>query len=84
MAGRILFRCGSTDLLQTLDTAVNKPFKVYLRDFMDACIGDKGDRGEDVDSRSVSDERVVPTHVIAEAWEASCRDTEEYVHQHYY
>ena len=55
-----------TGLLQPFDTAVYRPFKVYL-DFMNAYIGDKENRGEDVDSWSVSDKRIMATHVIAEA-----------------
>ena len=36
-----------TGLLQPLDTAVNRPIKVYLRDFM---VEDKENLREDVDS----------------------------------
>ena len=39
-----------TGLLQPLDPAVNKPFKVYLRDFMNAYVEGKEHRGEGVDS----------------------------------
>ena len=56
-----------TGLLQPLDTAVYRPLEVCLLDFMDAYIGDKENRGEDVDPWSVSDKRIMATHVVAEA-----------------
>jgi hypothetical protein len=71
---------GCTGLLQPLDTAVNKPFKNYLRHFTDQYIDEEEEkRGCDIDQWSVSDKRVMTTQVVARAWEAFCRDNQEMI-----
>jgi hypothetical protein len=53
---------GYTGLLQPLDTAVNKPFKNYLRDFTDQYIDEAQEkRGCDIDQWSVSDKSLPQT-----------------------
>lgn len=71
---------GCTGLLQPLDTAVNKPFKGYLREFTDQYIDEQEEKlGCEVESWSVSDKRVMTTHVVARAWEAFCKEKRELI-----
>ena len=57
---------GCTSLLQPLDTAVNKPFKDWLREATEEYT-DKIPEDEVV-KWTVSDRRVMTTHVVAAAW----------------
>lgn len=57
---------GCTSLLQPLDTAVNKPFKDWLREATEEYT-DSIPEGEMV-KWTVSDRRVMTTHVVAAAW----------------
>ena len=59
---------GCTGLLQPLDTAVNKPFKQYLQDYTEQYM----DERPDIETWSVSDKRIMVTHVVARAWCAFC------------
>lgn len=56
---------GCTSLLQPLDTAVNKPFKGWLREATENYLDDLPD-GQ-FTKWTVSDRRVMTTHVVAEA-----------------
>jgi len=58
-------RC--TGLLQLLDTAINKLFKGYLREYTDRYIENHSDS---IGQWSVSDKRIMVTHVVAQAWAA--------------
>jgi len=58
---------GCTGLLQPLDTAVNKPFKELLREYTELYIDAKEDAGEDIEKWSVSQKRIMVTHVVGEA-----------------
>ena len=69
---------GCTGLLQPLDTAVNKPFKEYLREFTDAYIEER-EKVEDVGRWSVSDKRIMTTHVVAQSWHAFCQQKSELI-----
>jgi len=59
-------RC--TGLLQTLDTA-DKPFKEYLREFTDTYIEEQ-EKVDEIERWSVSDKRIMTTHVVAQSWHA--------------
>ena len=61
---------GCTGLLQPLDTALNKPFKQYLQDFTERYV----DERVDIETWSVSDKRVMVTHVVAQAWNVFCQE----------
>jgi hypothetical protein len=69
---------GCTGLLQPLDTAVNKPFKQYLRDFTDQYTFEK-----EVDNPTkqwtTSERRIMVTHVVANAWKKFCNEKRELV-----
>jgi len=69
---------GCTGLLQPLDTAVNKPFKEYLREFTDTYVPER-EKVEDVGRWSVSDKRIMTTHVVAQAWHAFCQQKSELI-----
>jgi len=56
---------GCTSLLQPLDTAVNKPFKGWLREATEDYL-DSMSKGE-VLKWTVSDCRIITTHVVAAA-----------------
>ncbi|RPB00518.1 hypothetical protein L873DRAFT_1564006, partial [Choiromyces venosus 120613-1] len=60
-----LIPSGCTGLLQPLDTAVNKPFKQYLREYTDAYTLRKQST---IQKWSTSDKRIMVTHVVGEAW----------------
>ena len=62
-----LIPSGCTGLLQLLDTAINKPFKGYLREYTDTYIENHSDS---IGKWSVSDKRIMVTHVVAQAWAA--------------
>ena len=64
---------GCTGLLQPLDTAVNKPFKEYLREYTDIYLDEQAVNGHDMTTSSVSDKRILTTHVVARAWSAFCQ-----------
>lgn len=67
---------GCTGLVQPLDTAVNKPFKEYLRNHTDEYYDTAGSA---IEKWSVSDKRVMVTHVVATAWKAFCEEKAELV-----
>jgi len=60
---------GCTGLLQPLDTHINKPFKEYLREENDKYL--EGKRGI-INSWTVSDKRIMATHIVGDAWERFC------------
>jgi len=60
-----LIPSGCTGLLQPLDTAVNKPFKQYLREYTDAYTLGKQ---SSIQKWSTSDKRIMVIHVVGEAW----------------
>ncbi|RPA97235.1 hypothetical protein L873DRAFT_1691456 [Choiromyces venosus 120613-1] len=64
-----LIPSGCTGLLQPLDTAVNKPFKSFLREYTDTYIEIRS-HSNPHEKWSTSDKRIMVTHVVAEAWAA--------------
>ena len=64
---------GCTGLLQPLDTEVNKPFKEYLREYTDIYLDEQAANGQDMTTSSVSDKRILTTHVVGRAWSAFCQ-----------
>ena len=71
---------GCTGLLQPLDTAVNKPFKQYLREFTDTYMEEWEKIHPDQAQRwTVSDKRIMTTHVVAQSWHAFCQQKSELI-----
>jgi hypothetical protein len=58
-----------TSLLQPLDTHINAAFKGWIREAIDGYILRKEEEGTLYEKWSVSDKRVMTTHVVAEAWQ---------------
>ena len=55
---------------------VNKPFKDYLREFTEAYVEAKeSEQGEDQSSWTVSQKRIMVTHVVKSAWDKLCTET---------
>ena len=65
---------GCTEILQPLDTAVNKPFKELLREHTELYTDAREDAGDDVEKWSVSQKRVMVTHVVGNAWNQFCTE----------
>ena len=66
---------GCTSILQPLDTHVNKPFKDYLREFTEAYVEAKeSEQGDDQNSWSISQKRIMVTHVVKAAWDKLCTE----------
>jgi hypothetical protein len=65
---------GCTGILQPLDTAVNKPFKELLREQTELYTDAREDAGDDIEKWSVSQKRVIVTHVVGVAWDQFCRE----------
>jgi DDE superfamily endonuclease len=65
---------GCTGLLQPLDTAVNKPFKELLREQTELYMDLQEEAGDCPDKWTVSQKRVMVTHVVTEAWDQFCRE----------
>jgi hypothetical protein len=63
-----------TGLLQPLDTAVNKLFKELLQEYTELYIDAKEDAGDDVEKWSISQKRVIVTHVVGKAWDQFCKE----------
>jgi hypothetical protein len=59
---------GCTGLLQPLDTAVNKPFKELLQEQTELYTGAQEEAGNNPEKWTVSQKRVMVTHVVAKAW----------------
>jgi len=70
---------GCTGLLQPLDTAVNKPFKEYLREYTDTYLDEQTTNGHDATKSSVSDKRILTTHVVGRAWHAFCQHKQKLI-----
>ncbi|RYO82107.1 hypothetical protein DL764_009660 [Monosporascus ibericus] len=68
---------GCTSLLQPLDTAINGPFKEWLAEFARRYIAKKEDQHFQQHGSpmvwSVSDRRIMITHIIQQAWERLCK-----------
>lgn len=73
-----LIPSGCTGLFQPLDTAVNKPFKSYLREYTDTYIEVRS-RSNPAEKWSVSDKRIMVTHVVANAWSAFTSEKDELI-----
>lgn len=56
---------GCTSFLQPLDTAINKPFKQWLREAADEYIADREERLGAFEKWSVSDKRIMTTWIVA-------------------
>jgi hypothetical protein len=65
---------GCTGLLQPLDTAINKPIKELLREQTEVYTNAREDAGDDIEKWSVSQKRVMVTHVVGEAWSQFCTE----------
>ncbi len=70
---------GCTGLLQPLDTAVNKPFKELLREHTELYTDAREVAGDDIEKWSISQKRVMVTHVVGEAWNQFCREKKSLV-----
>jgi hypothetical protein len=70
---------GCTGILQPLDTAVNKPFKEMLREETELYTDAREDAGENVEGWSVSQKRIMVTHVVAAAWRRFCSTKQELI-----
>jgi len=66
---------GCTGLIQPLDTAINKPFKQYLRKYTELYIDEK-ECGKPDFVWSVGDRRVMTTQVVGPTWSQFCKDKE--------
>ena len=65
---------GCTGILQPLDTAVNKPFKEILREQTEIYTDKLEEAGEAPEKWSVSQKRVMVTHVVSESWKQFCQE----------
>ncbi|RPA95474.1 hypothetical protein L873DRAFT_1845941 [Choiromyces venosus 120613-1] len=75
-----LIPSGCTGLLQPLNTAVNKPFKSFLREFTDTYIDSQRNSNPLAPEKwTTSDKRVMVTHVVAEAWAAFTSEKAELI-----
>jgi len=64
------YSCGDcTGLIQPLDTAVNKPFREYLREFTDQYIEKHESQRPSLvtDGWTLSDKCIMTTHVVGDA-----------------
>ena len=57
-----------------MDTAINKPFKELLQEHTEMYLDTKEDAGDDVEKWSVSQKRVMVTHVVGKAWDQFCKE----------
>jgi hypothetical protein len=55
-----------------LDTAVNKPFKDLLREQAELYTDAREDANDDIEKWSISQKRIMVTHVVGEAWNQFC------------
>jgi hypothetical protein len=58
---------GCTSLLEPLDTAVNKPFKEWLREASDEYVSAREDAGADIEKWTTRDRRIMTTFIVATA-----------------
>jgi hypothetical protein len=65
---------GCTGLLQPLDTAANKPFKELLREQAELYTDAQEEAGNNPEKWTVSQKRVMVTHVVAKAWNKFCQE----------
>ncbi|RPB29326.1 hypothetical protein L211DRAFT_872096 [Terfezia boudieri ATCC MYA-4762] len=67
---------GCTGLIQPLDTAVNKPFKEYLREFTNQYVEKQEKKQPSLITKgwALSDKRIMTTHVVGDAWAQFCKD----------
>jgi hypothetical protein len=71
---------GCTGILQPLDTHINKPFKEYLQDATEEYMDRREDEtGTEAEKWSVSDKRIMVTHVVADAWKRFCTEKQAVV-----
>jgi hypothetical protein len=60
---------GLTSLVQPLDTAVNSPFKQFLREEADICIKEFEYEKRIPNNWSVKDRRIIVIIIVAQAWD---------------
>jgi hypothetical protein len=53
---------------------VNKPFKELLREHIELYMDAQEDAGDDIEKWSVSQKRIMITHVVREAWNQFCME----------
>jgi len=68
---------GCTNLVQPLETA----FKEYLREFIDQYIEKHESQRPSLvtDGWTLSDKRIMTTHVVGDAWDQFCKDKKDMV-----
>ena len=72
---------GCTSFLQPLDTAINKPFKQWLREAADEYIAEREERFGVFEKWSVSDKRIMTTWIVAAAAKKLYGDRKEMTQQ---
>lgn len=70
---------GLTGLLQPLDTHINKVMKQFMKEETEIYVDNREDEMGIVEKWSVSQKRVMCTHVVARAWERLCNDKSQVV-----
>ncbi|RPB01395.1 hypothetical protein L873DRAFT_1788299 [Choiromyces venosus 120613-1] len=74
-----------TGLLQPLNTAVNKQFKSFLREFTDTYIDSQSNSNPLAPEKwTTSDKRVMVTHVVPEAWAAFTSEKAELIRKSFH
>lgn len=80
-----LIPVGCTRLLQFLDTAINKLFKLYFRELIDQYIDELEVKlGCEVESWSVSNNGIMTTYVVAGVWESLYEEKKDLIEKSFW